>query len=78
MHGGVSRIDEWRILQYNESGVVTANYQTLGGVSGGRMILYYRSGFTESHNMKIDRLDTMNQKPGCYWHYRSEGSPPPL
>jgi hypothetical protein len=34
MHGGVSGIDEWRILQYNKSGVVTA--KTLGGVSGGR------------------------------------------
>jgi hypothetical protein len=24
MHGGVSGIDEWRILQYNKSGVVAA------------------------------------------------------
>jgi hypothetical protein len=66
MHRGVSGIDEWRILQYNKSGVVTA--KTLGGVSGGGMILYYRSGFTESHNMKIERCDTTN---------RSEVSPPP-
>jgi hypothetical protein len=50
MHGGVSSIDEWRILQYNKSSVVTAitKHSEVSPVK--ELHLYYRSGFTEPHS----------------------------